>query len=106
MLLFLIKSNFIDTSVYMQPFKQVKQKSLPTHLNLLKYSSIQMESDQIVPIASYGKDVVKESSERRFNEEEAAIFDWNMKFGPCIGLTRSERWNRAKKLGLNPPLFS
>ncbi|KAL2941393.1 DNA polymerase delta subunit 4 [Bienertia sinuspersici] len=26
-----------------------------------------------------------------------------MAYGPCIGLTRLDRWNRANKLGLNPP---
>ncbi|GBC00473.1 hypothetical protein RclHR1_03870013 [Rhizophagus clarus] len=30
-------------------------------------------------------------------------FDLNYKFGPCIGLTRLERWERAHRLGLNPP---
>jgi DNA polymerase delta subunit 4 len=30
-------------------------------------------------------------------------FDLNYRFGPCIGLTRLERWERAHKLGLNPP---
>ena len=24
-------------------------------------------------------------------------------YGPCIGMTRLERWERAKSLGLNPP---
>jgi DNA polymerase delta subunit 4 len=27
----------------------------------------------------------------------------NSKFGPCIGMTRLERWERAEKLGLAPP---
>jgi len=27
----------------------------------------------------------------------------NMAYGPCIGMSRLERWNRAYKLGLNPP---
>ncbi|KAI8139399.1 DNA polymerase delta, subunit 4-domain-containing protein [Fennellomyces sp. T-0311] len=30
-------------------------------------------------------------------------FDLDYKFGPCVGLTRIERWNRAQKLGLEPP---
>jgi DNA polymerase delta subunit 4 len=31
-------------------------------------------------------------------------FDLNYEFGPCIGLTRLERWERAHRLGLNPPI--
>ncbi|KAI9319821.1 DNA polymerase delta, subunit 4-domain-containing protein [Dichotomocladium elegans] len=30
-------------------------------------------------------------------------FDLNYDYGPCCGLTRLERWERAKNLGLNPP---
>ncbi|KAI7884802.1 hypothetical protein K492DRAFT_234551 [Lichtheimia hyalospora FSU 10163] len=30
-------------------------------------------------------------------------FDLDYKYGPCVGLTRMERWLRAEKLGLNPP---
>ncbi|KAG2464701.1 DPOD4 polymerase, partial [Polypterus senegalus] len=31
-------------------------------------------------------------------------FDLNWEFGPCLGITRLERWERADELGLNPPL--
>ncbi|CAI2182663.1 15430_t:CDS:2 [Funneliformis geosporum] len=30
-------------------------------------------------------------------------FDLNYQFGPCVGLTRLARWERAHRLGLNPP---
>ena len=30
-------------------------------------------------------------------------FDLNYKFGPCVGITRLERWERAHELGLDPP---
>ena len=30
-------------------------------------------------------------------------FDMNMAYGPCAGMTRTARWERAQKLGLNPP---
>ncbi|KZS94663.1 DNA polymerase delta, subunit 4 [Sistotremastrum niveocremeum HHB9708] len=31
------------------------------------------------------------------------VFDTNYKYGPCVGLTRLERWEMAERLGLNPP---
>ncbi|KJA23482.1 hypothetical protein HYPSUDRAFT_54228 [Hypholoma sublateritium FD-334 SS-4] len=31
------------------------------------------------------------------------IFDTSYEYGPCVGVSRLERWNRAKALGLNPP---
>jgi hypothetical protein len=36
-------------------------------------------------------------------EELLRKFDLSSKFGPCIGITRMERWTRAEELGLNPP---
>lgn len=30
-------------------------------------------------------------------------FDLSLEFGPCAGITRLERWERAHKHGLNPP---
>ncbi|KAJ3300195.1 hypothetical protein HK104_003423 [Borealophlyctis nickersoniae] len=35
--------------------------------------------------------------------EMLKAFDLNYSWGPCVGLTRSERWERAKKLELEPP---
>ena len=29
-------------------------------------------------------------------------FDMTTKYGPCAGISRSERWQRAEELGLNP----
>lgn len=37
------------------------------------------------------------------HEEMLRQFDMNMAYGPCIGMTRLARWERAYKLGLNPP---
>ncbi|KAG8835552.1 hypothetical protein FRC17_002472 [Serendipita sp. 399] len=31
------------------------------------------------------------------------IFDLSYEYGPCVGVTRLERWKRAEELGLNPP---
>ena len=36
-------------------------------------------------------------------ERELKEFDLNYDYGPCCGLTRLERWNRAYSLGLKPP---
>ncbi|KAI9464674.1 DNA polymerase delta, subunit 4-domain-containing protein [Boletus coccyginus] len=32
------------------------------------------------------------------------FFDMSYEFGPCIGMTRLERWERAEAFGLNPPV--
>ncbi|KAF8060615.1 POLD4 [Scenedesmus sp. PABB004] len=39
------------------------------------------------------------------SEEERLLraFDLETRFGPCAGLSRLERWERAEKFGLSPP---
>ncbi|XP_061373179.1 uncharacterized protein LOC133315554 [Gastrolobium bilobum] len=43
--------------------------------------------------------------EDEYDESETMLreFDMNMAYGPCLGMTRLTRWERAQKLGLNPP---
>mmetsp|Transcript_16332 Transcript_16332/g.40274 ORF Transcript_16332/g.40274 Transcript_16332/m.40274 type:complete len:143 (-) Transcript_16332:204-632(-) len=41
---------------------------------------------------------------RKEIEEKLKGFDMDASYGPCIGITRLERWNRAKKFGLDPPI--
>lgn len=36
-------------------------------------------------------------------EEVLRQFDMNMAYGPCLGMSRVDRWDRACRLGLNPP---
>ncbi|RDB15369.1 DNA polymerase delta subunit 4 [Hypsizygus marmoreus] len=31
------------------------------------------------------------------------VFDMSYEYGPCVGVSRLERWERAAALGLNPP---
>ncbi|CAI9550876.1 unnamed protein product, partial [Staurois parvus] len=35
--------------------------------------------------------------------EKLVQFDLNWNFGPCTGISRMERWQRAQDLGLMPP---
>ncbi|TKY59577.1 DNA polymerase delta subunit 4 [Spatholobus suberectus] len=43
--------------------------------------------------------------EDEYKESEVMLrqFDLNMAYGPCLGMTRLARWERAQRLGLNPP---
>ncbi|KAK9949814.1 hypothetical protein M0R45_005344 [Rubus argutus] len=40
-----------------------------------------------------------------YDEQEELLrqFDLNMAYGPCLGITRLARWERACRLGMNPP---
>ncbi|XP_059165931.1 DNA polymerase delta subunit 4-like [Physella acuta] len=37
------------------------------------------------------------------NVEVLKKFDMTWEYGPCIGISRMERWKRAERHGLNPP---
>ncbi|KAJ8509970.1 hypothetical protein OPV22_000404 [Ensete ventricosum] len=50
-------------------------------------------------IAEHGKT----ASAVAFEEERLRQFDLDMRYGPCLGLSRMERWDRAAAMGLNPP---
>ncbi|PKU78706.1 hypothetical protein MA16_Dca000049 [Dendrobium catenatum] len=36
-------------------------------------------------------------------DEKLRQFDMEMRYGPCVGLSRLERWERACSMGLNSP---
>ncbi|XP_059407600.1 DNA polymerase delta subunit 4-like isoform X1 [Carassius carassius] len=42
-------------------------------------------------------------SEREVDLQELKKFDQEWKFGPCTGISRLQRWERAALHGLNPP---
>lgn len=37
-------------------------------------------------------------------EETLRQFDMDMRYGPCIGMSRIQRWERAHKMGIHPPI--
>ncbi|KAL8043675.1 hypothetical protein ABFX02_08G000300 [Erythranthe guttata] len=64
--------------------------------------------------ASCGSDVVQPPAllshgspdlQDEYDEEETILrqFDMNMAYGPCLGMSRLGRWERANALGLHPP---
>ncbi|XP_065831346.1 DNA polymerase delta subunit 4-like [Oscarella lobularis] len=71
------------------------------------------KSSEIVAV-SKTEDSLEESSpsiadeeelKQRLNElESLKLFDHNVEYGPATGISRLERWERAAKFGLRPPL--
>ncbi|KAK8451633.1 hypothetical protein SEVIR_6G240700v4 [Setaria viridis] len=45
------------------------------------------------------------AAEEEYGAEEEALrqFDMDTSYGPCIGVTRLRRWDRAAAMGLRPP---
>ncbi|XP_057700480.1 DNA polymerase delta subunit 4 [Corythoichthys intestinalis] len=44
-----------------------------------------------------------ENSSRHEEEQKLRQFDLDWRFGPSTGISRLQRWDRAKLHGLNPP---
>ncbi|KAI9271058.1 DNA polymerase delta, subunit 4-domain-containing protein [Helicostylum pulchrum] len=68
-----------------------------------------VENECILKIGGNGQDEVQNYNlvhpERLLGETDKMLraFDLNYKYGPCVGMKRIDRWERAKNLGLNPP---
>ncbi|KAJ6379694.1 hypothetical protein OIU76_016361 [Salix suchowensis] len=57
---------------------------------------------QLTALISHGSPDLKDYHDN--HEELMRQFDMNMAYGPCLGMSRLARWERAQRLGLNPPI--
>ncbi|KAJ1338659.1 DNA polymerase delta subunit 4 [Microdochium nivale] len=62
-------------------------------------------------VDAYWRGVEAERIAKRVHQEDLGTsekvlryFDVSSQYGPCIGITRLRRWQRAERLGLNPPV--
>ncbi|KAK0639072.1 DNA polymerase delta, subunit 4-domain-containing protein [Cercophora newfieldiana] len=46
----------------------------------------------------------KHTADLTTGEKVLRYFDVSSQYGPCIGMSRLKRWQRAEKLGLKPPI--
>ncbi|KAK6117492.1 hypothetical protein DH2020_009533 [Rehmannia glutinosa] len=60
-------------------------------------------SDVVQPPALVSHGSLDLQDEYDDKEEVLRQFDMNMAYGPCLGMSRLDRWNRANALGLHPP---
>ncbi|KAF8555668.1 hypothetical protein OG21DRAFT_1410568 [Imleria badia] len=59
------------------------------------YNEVRSKMGHIQPVHSEGQNKI---------HQMLRCFDMSYEFGPCIGMTRLERWERAEAFGLNPPV--
>ncbi|XP_025089843.1 DNA polymerase delta subunit 4-like [Pomacea canaliculata] len=75
-------------------FKEVKKR----HNNFISASTSTSSRKDPIPSTS-----TEEQQHKDPDLEVLKQFDLRLEFGPCIGITRKERWERAEKHGLSPP---
>lgn len=73
-----------------------KNQAIPSIFKKTKNPQRNVKREKALPKPSTSK---AEENDLRLLRD----FDLNWVYGPCMGITRLERWNRAEKHGLNPP---
>ncbi|KAJ9179799.1 hypothetical protein P3X46_008120 [Hevea brasiliensis] len=65
-------------------------------------SAIGCDITQRRTLISHGAPDLQDDHDK--HEELFRQFDMSMAYGPCLGMIRLARWERAQRLGLNPPI--
>ncbi|GAB2293317.1 hypothetical protein Dimus_027519 [Dionaea muscipula] len=80
-----------------------KAKSAAAKRTTTPKHSASVGSDVVQPpaLVSHGSFDLRDD----YDDKELFLrqFDMNMAYGPCIGINRLTRWERAHRMGLNPP---
>ncbi|KAJ8128792.1 hypothetical protein O1611_g4840 [Lasiodiplodia mahajangana] len=73
----------------------------------------ELRADKITEgqISRYWYSIENERKTKRLHQDHLSIaekilryWDVSSQYGPCIGISRLKRWQRADRLGLNPPI--
>ncbi|KAF2964810.1 hypothetical protein GQX73_g8780 [Xylaria multiplex] len=73
----------------------------------------ELRADKITDrqISQYWRNIESERRTKRLHQEDLNLaekvlryWDVSSQYGPCVGMSRLKRWQRADKLGLNPPV--
>ncbi|XP_038990696.1 DNA polymerase delta subunit 4-like [Hibiscus syriacus] len=83
----------------MRGFYRQKKKN---HITTTAGGITKSKSSKSTKTPSFGSDITQTPA---LDVKERALrqFDMNMAYGPCLGITRVARWERAQRLGLDPP---
>ncbi|KAG2103081.1 DNA polymerase delta, subunit 4-domain-containing protein [Suillus discolor] len=76
-------------SVGQRPTLDVSGKAYRKH-----YGHVREKMGHLEPIHSEGQNRI---------HQILRVFDMSYEYGPCVGMSRLERWERAASFGLNPP---
>lgn len=79
-------------------FKECPVKDEPTTPPATK-----IPADEVSAGISYALKYSPTPELSQHDEQALRKFDLSLRFGPCIGPSRMQRWLRAERLGLEPP---
>ncbi|KAI0193541.1 DNA polymerase delta, subunit 4-domain-containing protein [Xylaria flabelliformis] len=79
----------------------------------LEKTEAELRADKITDrqISQYWRNIESERRTKRLHQEDLSLaekilryWDVSSQYGPCVGVNRLKRWQRANRLGLNPPV--
>ncbi|KAI1111436.1 DNA polymerase delta, subunit 4-domain-containing protein [Nemania sp. NC0429] len=100
-----VESDVEEEKEHLEELKQVVPEREKTEAEL--------RADEITDrqISRYWNGIESERKTKRLHQEELSLaekilryWDVSSQYGPCVGITRLKRWQRADRLGLSPPL--
>ncbi|KAI9338051.1 DNA polymerase delta, subunit 4-domain-containing protein [Pilaira anomala] len=71
-----------------------------------EFKTKSIDDDSVLKIGSVKQELKTRVHEERLLDETDKMlrhFDLDYTYGPCVGLSRIDRWDRADALGLSPP---
>ncbi|PVG00756.1 hypothetical protein CPB86DRAFT_824121 [Serendipita vermifera] len=79
----------------------------PKHVEVITIDEYSDDDVKVVAKPSAGaksgiSQTIHTEGETKF-QKILRVFDLSYEYGPCVGVTRLERWERAQAMGLNPP---
>ncbi|KAF7332473.1 SET domain-containing protein [Mycena kentingensis (nom. inval.)] len=108
-----------DTSTVVENLKRVKKVASPARaVAVVKYKEVAVDDGLVSlnPKDTLWKEIAQATKERRGDapllhcedqdvfQDILRVFDASYEYGPCVGVSRLERWERAQALGLTPPV--
>lgn len=82
---------------------QLEGESIPASVSIEEHKTTARENGDL---ERFDKGQAAQLSNPQLTLDEMEIlrtFDLDTRYGPCVGICRMERWERAKRLKLNPP---
>lgn len=90
-----------------------EEEEQPLETDVPEKSEAEIKAETLTDshIDKYWRGIEKERKAPRVHQEGLSVndkvlryFDVSSQYGPCIGIDRTRRWERAERLGLNPPI--
>lgn len=101
------------TSEDVEEIEAQQPEGAPVAQPVAEKSAAELSAEKVTDaqIKRYWKGVEEARISKRVHQEGLSqaekvlrYFDVSSQYGPCIGIPRANRWYRAEKLGLNPPI--